>query len=86
LLDVENIHYCVSKTFDLRLDVMGVCGVVQSPKDSSKTSVSLRLIRVEFSAFFGECFYYCCVFVRRFRFDFDLVALEHLELEIISRY
>jgi len=83
--DVENIHYCVSKVFDFRLDVTYVCGVVQSPKDGSKTSVCLGLVLMKLIVFLCESFYYCCVFVGGFRLDFGLVAMEHLELETVSR-
>jgi len=59
LLNVKYIHHRVSKTFDFRLDVLRVSGVVQPPKDRSKTSIRLRLIRVKLCTFFGESFYYC---------------------------
>jgi hypothetical protein len=37
LFDVENVHYCVSKFFDLRLDFASVCGLVHSPKGKGKS-------------------------------------------------
>jgi hypothetical protein len=76
---------CV-QDFQLRLHVLYVCGVMQSSQNCSKMSFSFQLVCVEFGAFFGKSFYYCCVFIRKFGLDFDLIVLEYFEFKFFSRY